>query len=179
MKKSIISTVIVIFAIISYSNAQHHSHAGQEHQEMSNKSKNLPNDIVLQNYIALKNALVKSNNNDVKTYAKILADNLKNFDYSSYNEKQKKHLKDILEDGIEHAIHMSKSSISHQREHFKHLSNDMVNLISITGVKNTVYQQFCPMYKGGSLWLSLESDIKNPYYGATMLSCGAVQKIYK
>ena len=133
MKKSIISTVIIMFTIISYSNAQHHNHAAHEHQEMDSKSKNLHNEIILQNYMETKTALVKSNNNDVKTYAKKLADNFNSFDFSGYNKEQIVELKDILEDGKEHAIHMSKSPISHQREHFKLLSNDMVGLIAITG----------------------------------------------
>ncbi|EKF53808.1 hypothetical protein I215_15663, partial [Galbibacter marinus] len=45
-----------------------------------------------------------------------------------------------------------------------------------TGTENTLYQQFCPMYDGGSAWLSLSKDIKNPYYGSQMLNCGKVQK---
>jgi hypothetical protein len=32
------------------------------------------------------------------------------------------------------------------------------------------------MYDGGSAWLSMEEDIKNPYYGSQMLNCGKVQR---
>ena len=35
-----------------------------------------------------------------------------------------------------------------------------------------VYYQYCPMKNG--YWLSKEKDIKNPYYGSSMLTCGKV-----
>lgn len=34
----------------------------------------------------------------------------------------------------------------------------------------TTYYQYCPMKK--AYWVSLTKEIKNPYYGAAMLSCG-------
>ncbi|HAT65637.1 MAG TPA: hypothetical protein DCS66_13750, partial [Flavobacteriaceae bacterium] len=47
------------------------------------------------------------------------------------------------------------SAMDHQREHFKILSKDITDMIAITGTENTLYQQFCPMYDGGSAWLSM------------------------
>ena len=84
--------------------------------------------------------------------------------------------KDIIDDAKEHAEHISRSEMDHQREHFKTLSKDIIDLVAITGTETTLYQQFCPMYDKGSAWLSKEKEIKNPYYGSKMLSCGKVQK---
>ncbi len=39
-------------------------------------------------------------------------------------------------------------------------------------INQPVYYQYCPMKKG--YWLSKEKDIKNPYYGSSMLTCGKV-----
>ncbi|KKM63345.1 hypothetical protein LCGC14_1512330, partial [marine sediment metagenome] len=85
---------------------------------------------------------------------------------------------DIIEDAKEHAEHISESPIGHQREHFDVLSKDMIDLIAITGTEEKLYQDFCPMYNDnkGAQWLSATKEIKNPYYGAKMMSCGSVQK---
>ena len=40
-----------------------------------------------------------------------------------------------------------------------------------------VYVQYCPMAKGQ--WLSDEKEIKNPYYGNSMLTCGSVKSEIK
>ena len=132
---------------------------------------------VLKDYFNLKNALVADDNAKAKTLGATLATTLANFDVSSnFSDTQKAELKDIIEDAVEHAEHISESAIDHQREHFKILSKDVTDMVAITGTENTLYQQFCPMYDGGSAWLSMSKDIKNPYYGSQMLNCGKVQK---
>ena len=131
---------------------------------------------VLNDYFNLKNALVGDDNGKAKELGATLATSLGNFDASHYTDAQQSELKDIVEDAVEHAEHISESDIAHQREHFKVLSKDVIDMVAITGTENTLYQQFCPMYDGGSAWLSLSKDIKNPYYGSQMLNCGKVQK---
>ncbi|TYB71868.1 DUF3347 domain-containing protein [Bizionia saleffrena] len=132
---------------------------------------------VLNDYFNLKDALVADDNAKAKTLGATLATTLENLEISSnFSDTQKTELKDIIEDAIEHAEHISKNEIDHQREHFKILSKDVTDMVAITGTENTVYQQFCPMYDGGSAWLSMSKDIKNPYYGSKMLHCGKVQK---
>jgi len=132
---------------------------------------------VLKDYFNLKNALVADDNAKAKTLGATLATTLGNFDVSSnFSDTQKAELKDIIEDALEHAEHISESDIAHQREHFKVLSEGVTDMVAITGTENTLYQQFCPMYDGGSAWLSMSKDIKNPYYGSQMLNCGKVQK---
>jgi hypothetical protein len=88
-------------------------------------------------------------------------------------------LADIIDDATEHAQHIAKSPIAHQREHFKSLSKDIADMVTITGTKNTIYEQFCPMYDGGSAWLSINKEVSNPYYGSKMLKCGKVQREIK
>ncbi|UJH91890.1 DUF3347 domain-containing protein [Antarcticibacterium sp. 1MA-6-2] len=100
------------------------------------------------------------------------------FDMSEYEGGQQKELTEIIEDAKEHAEHITMSDIAHQREHFDILSVDLVDMLEITGSPKTLYQQFCPMYNSnkGAIWLSASEEIKNPYFGQKMLTCGEVQK---
>ena len=52
----------------------------------------------------------------------------------------------------------------------------MINSVQLFGVNEKVYIEFCPMVDGnkGAYWLSLEKEIRNPYYGESMLKCGEV-----
>jgi hypothetical protein len=45
----------------------------------------------------------------------------------------------------------------------------------------TIYIDHCPMYNDnkGADWISKESGIKNPYYGAMMLTCGSTKETIK
>lgn len=131
---------------------------------------------VLVDYMVLKDALVATNNDEASKAGKKLESTLNGFNVSSYTSEQQKELKDIIADAKEHAEHIGKSEMDHQREHFKILSKDIIDMVAITGTDNTLYQQFCPMYDGGSAWLSMVKDVKNPYYGSKMLNCGEVQK---
>ena len=42
--------------------------------------------------------------------------------------------------------------------------------VKLTG--DPIYQAYCPMKK--AYWLSSQKDIKNPYFGNAMLTCGEV-----
>jgi hypothetical protein len=81
---------------------------------------------------------------------------------------------EILESAKEHAEHIVKKPIDHQREHFETLSTDITDLITLLGTDKTLYQDYCPMKKVS--WLSETKEIKNPFYGSKMLTCGSVKK---
>ncbi len=131
---------------------------------------------VLSDYMALKDALVATNKDDAAKAGKNLESTLSGFNVSSYSTEQQKELIEIISNANEHAEHISKSEIDHQREHFKALSNNIIDMVGITGTETKLFQQFCPMYDKGSSWLSMSKDIKNPYYGNKMLACGRIEK---
>lgn len=135
-------------------------------------------DILVANYLELKDALVADNKDGAAKVGAKMVSTFNSFDTSSFSSAQQKELKDIVEDAKKHAEHISKSPIDHQREHFDVLSKDMIDLIAITGTEKTLYQDFCPMYNNnkGAQWLSADKEIKNPYYGSKMMTCGSVQK---
>ncbi|WP_417358043.1 DUF3347 domain-containing protein [Flavobacterium sp.] len=167
---------------ISHSEMNHDSNNGH-HDDMNSESNSMEMNLqdsgaqkIVADYMALKDALVATNKDEAAKAGKQLETSLKSFDISSYTAEQQEELKDIIDDAKEHAEHISRSEIDHQREHFKTLSKDIIDLVAITGTENTLYQQFCPMYDGGSAWISMSKDIKNPYYGDKMLTCGKVQK---
>lgn len=133
---------------------------------------------IVGDYLELKNALVADNKEAAAKVGEKLVGSLENFDKSKFDKEQQGELTDIIEDATEHAEHIAKSHLDHQREHFDVLSKDVIDLISITGTKKTLYQDFCPMFndKKGAQWLSATKEIKNPYYGSKMVTCGSVQK---
>ncbi len=131
---------------------------------------------ILNDYFNLKDALVADDNIKAKNLGATLAKSLGNLNVSNYSDAQKADLKDIIEDAVEQSEHISKNDIDHQREHFKILSIDVTDMLSITGTTTKLYEQFCPMYDGGSAWLSMNEEVKNPYYGSKMLKCGKVQR---
>ena len=128
-------------------------------------------------YLIIKDALVTDKSKAAAEASEKLTKALGKFDTSKYDLEQQKELKEIIETAKEHAEHIAKSEMDHQREHFKALSTDMIDLVAIIGTPNTLYQQFCPMYDQGSAWLSASNQIRNPYYGSKMLKCGKVQKV--
>lgn len=131
---------------------------------------------ILSDYFNLKDALVDDDNDKAKTLGGTLAKSLGTLDKAQYSENQQEKLVDIIADATKQSEHISESDIVQQREYFKILSKDLIDMVAFTGTENTLYQQFCPMYDGGSAWLSKSNNIKNPYYGSKMLTCGKVQK---
>jgi hypothetical protein len=153
-----------------------HNNKNASDNMMSSKTQNPDVKLMLADYMTLKDALVATNKEESANAGKKLENSLSNFNMSSYTAEQQKELKDIITDAKEHAEHIGKSEMSNQREHFKILSKDMIDMLAITGTNTTLYQQFCPMYDKGSSWLSMNKNIKNPYYGSKMMTCGKVEK---
>jgi hypothetical protein len=134
-------------------------------------------------YLQLKNALVNDNSKDAASAGVSLGSELKNLDKSSMTPEEKKVFEDVAEDASMHSEHIGENAgnIKHQREHFDMLSKDIYDLVKAFGSSQLLYKDFCPMYndKKGAFWLSETKDIKNPYYGKAMLTCGSVKEEIK
>ena len=144
-------------------------------QQKADRSK-----LLVASYLQLKNALVSDDAKEAAIVAEVMVRAFKGFNASGFNSDQQKEIAEIIENASEQVEHIADnaSKIEHQREHFEVLSNDMSDLIAIVGSEQTLYQTKCPMYnKGkGGIWLSETKEIKNPFYGGKMLTCGSVQK---
>ena len=135
-------------------------------------------------YLQMKNAFTKDNTNDAATAGKTLQAAFINFDTKTLSAQQQKIIADIADDAKEHAEHIGANggNIAHQREHFDMLSKDMADLIKTFGNGGqTLYKDFCPMYnKGkGGYWISETKEIKNPYLGKGMPTCGTMKEEIK
>jgi membrane fusion protein, copper/silver efflux system len=70
----------------------------------------------------------------------------------------------------------SKKDIEEKRKVFAFLSNDLINTLQVMGLdmgSKSLYIEYCPMVD--AFWLSLEKEIRNPYYGEKMIKCGEVK----
>lgn len=137
---------------------------------------------IIKDYLALKNALVADNGKLAADAGRKLLTTLKTIDMKSVPSGKHKEYTDIAADAMENAEHIGDNAgkIAHQREHLASLSKDMNDLIAMFGTPQQLYQQHCPMYNEGkgAIWISEIKEIKNPYYGGEMLTCGSVKKKY-
>ncbi|WP_026763204.1 DUF3347 domain-containing protein [Sediminibacterium salmoneum] len=135
---------------------------------------------IVTDYLSLKNALVSDNDKAAASAGKKLLATLNKVDMQSVPADKHQKYMDIADDAKEHAEHIGENAgnIHHQREHLSSLSEDLKDLIALFGASQILYQDHCPMFNDnkGAIWLSESKDIKNPYYGSEMLTCGNVQK---
>lgn len=129
---------------------------------------------IIDSYLQIKNALVADDKDGAAKGASVMLTAFYNFDMSKLSGETHNEYMEIYESAKEQAEHIEKSPIDHQREHFETLSTDVSDLITLLGTDKTLYIDYCPMKKMS--WLSETKDIKNPYYGSKMLTCGNIQK---
>ena len=76
----------------------------------------------------------------------------------------------------------SEQTIGTVRASFEHVSNFVLELQNTFGhsKETMLYEVFCPMAfdNQGASWLQDKREVKNPYFGASMLSCGEVKQTY-
>ena len=116
---------------------------------------------LFQHYNHIKTAMVASDAAAVKTGANALL-----------NVSGDATLKEIAQtianaDGIEN-----------QRKALLDLTASVERLLDNAITSGAIYKQYCPMAfnNTGAYWLSSEKEIRNPYFGDAMLSCGSVKE---
>ncbi|MFC0604899.1 efflux RND transporter periplasmic adaptor subunit [Winogradskyella pulchriflava] len=137
--------------------------------------------VVYNDYIHLKNALVKEDSKNTSASATSLLNNLSKVDMKLLSDnKAHTHWMSLVGDIKSTATSISETSdIKTQRDHFKHLSSHLIHAVQLFGVKEKVYVEFCPMAdnNNGAYWLSKEEKVINPYFGDAMLTCGEVTQV--
>jgi len=135
--------------------------------------------VVFNDYINLKNALVKEDPIGSSQNASSLLSNLSKVDIKLLKDDAYNHWMS-LEKQIKSSTTLIAESqdIKSQRNHFKLLSSHLIKAVQIFGVQEKVYVEFCPMAdnNNGAYWLSKEAQIFNPYFGDAMLKCGEVKQ---
>jgi Cu(I)/Ag(I) efflux system membrane fusion protein len=173
----------------------HEGHLGMEknpsannenHSNMNKRikvSKDFQNQlkVVFNDYIKLKDALVKDDSNNVIVEAKRLFDDLSKVDMKLLKDSEgHSHWMSLEKEIKASATSISNTpKITEQRAYFKSLSSDLTNAIEVFGINEKVYHQFCPMAdkNKGAYWLSKEEKVINPYFGDAMLTCGEVKQV--
>ena len=131
-------------------------------------------------YFELKNNLVQDNFEGAVQSAKNMSNVLNQINMGIFTEDA--HMiwmkyQPNLKDGLTHIDHMQ--TIDDLRDEFINISKAMIALSESFGSMNgKVYVQHCPMadHNKGADWLSMDKEIKNPYFGSAMLTCGEIKE---
>lgn len=154
-----------------------------EVQANTDVNSNTPVNDVITSYLQLKNALANDNSKEAAAAGSEVQKAIEKANLASFSADQKKVFADVKDDAKEHAEHIAANAnnIKHQREHFETLSKDLYDMVKVFGTGQTLYQTHCPMYNNnkGANWLSETKEIKNPYLGSKMSTCGEVKEEIK
>jgi len=127
----------------------------------STKSSDTGNAGTLDNYLAIKDALVATNAAKASQAAKAFLE-------VNTNASLKTSLQMIA----------NTTDVNAQRQAFEELSKEMYFFVKAENPGVTIYKQYCPMAfnNKGAYWLAKEEQVNNPYFGDRMLHCGSVQE---
>lgn len=130
---------------------------------------------VLEKYLEVKDALVKTDGKSASAKATELVTAIKKVKMDKLTPEQHSVWMKVQTQLAEDAEHISDTKdVSHQRDHFTTLSTSIYALQKTVKSSVPIYHQFCPMANNGkgAYWISKEKSVKNPYYGSKMLGCG-------
>jgi hypothetical protein len=138
---------------------------------------------VFTSYVELKEAFVASDANKVKDEAKQtdealakvdmkLVSGAAHNDWMNYLSPIQSSLKEI----------QASTDIEAQRKAFSNLSDNLYKSVKAFGLGGKeAFYEYCPMAfnNEGAYWLSDQKQIRNPYFGDKMLTCGEVKEKLK
>ena len=132
-------------------------------------------------YLTLKDALVETNGKAAEEAASQMLSSLSKVDMSLVKDDAHNYW---MEQQTAIKAHVEKIVSSHdieeQRKQFDFLSQALIKSTKVFGIgEATLYVQHCPMANDnqGADWLSSAEEIRNPYFGDKMMTCGLVKTI--
>jgi membrane fusion protein, copper/silver efflux system len=138
---------------------------------------------VANKYFAVKNALVDSNPLIAASAAKEVLTALKAVDMKLLDGNAHDAWMTLVKPMEQGASGIStKTDVEAQRKDFELLSDHLIEVVERFGLNSEkAYRAYCPMAfdDKGAYWLSEFEDIKNPYFGASMLRCGENRDVYR
>lgn len=138
---------------------------------------------VFSSYVSLKDAFVSSEAGKIKAEAARTQQALGNVDMKKLSGTAHNDWMNYT-GGIESSLIeiLASQDIEAQRKAFSSLSDNLYKSIKAFGLggKNAFYE-FCPMAfnNEGAYWISEAEQIRNPYFGDKMLTCGQVKEKLK
>ncbi|WP_413533157.1 DUF3347 domain-containing protein [Empedobacter brevis] len=160
-------------------NMNHHEMNHSNHQIENAQEKNQLSQL-FDSYFSLKDAFVKGDENEISTQISSFSKSIAAIDMTKLSVESHLVWMQVLND-LEATSNqlIQEKNIEKQRSIFAKLSEPMYKLAQKAKLGYTVYYQNCPMFKGGSNWLSKEESIQNPFYGNMMLTCGSTIETIK
>lgn len=160
--KPIIYSLILTALVFSCSNAKTEQ-ADNSQQPKANTTTGTQSNVI-SDYMALKDAFVQS---DIQTVKSLALDLVKTLEVQNVKIE-------IIEAARSIA---SNEDLDQQRIAFKTVTDGLIEEWQSNDAQ-TIYVQYCPMAfdNTGANWLSLSEEIRNPYFGDKMLTCGRVEK---
>ncbi|MDJ1498869.1 DUF3347 domain-containing protein [Cytophagaceae bacterium DM2B3-1] len=135
---------------------------------------------VLTSYFMLKDSFVKSDTTEINQKATDLIGATNKVDTTKLNTEVQTKWKTSKAMIIRSVTTLqTEKGLEDKRAGFEDLSKIMYEVVNTYGATTTVYKQYCPMALNdkGAYWLSVNKEIKNPYFGDKMLECGEVQEV--
>ena len=167
MKKTMLIALAALMSLAGYSQHDHAGHAVSKDQAQGHVMfKDEKVGAAYAHYVHLKDALVASKSDEAKRAASELQKSLTSLSNS----------KKAAESASKIA---AATDLEAQRKEFSTLSNEMTSLVKVSKPSmGSIYLKYCPMANNnqGAYWLSNEKQIKNPYFGDAMLTCGSVKE---
>ncbi|MCB0493861.1 MAG: efflux RND transporter periplasmic adaptor subunit [Cyclobacteriaceae bacterium] len=138
---------------------------------------------LLNPYLAMKDALVKTNAAEASKISNAFINKLSEVDRKLVKgEAHDSWMKLLQNMKIAATLIQSTENIENQRKSFSDLSNSYyaaIDEFAITGLH--AYYQYCPMANEnkGAYWISQVKEIQNPYFGSKMMRCGETKSELK
>lgn len=136
---------------------------------------------LFKNYFELKDALTEDDLTTAISKVKSLQQSIEQVDMKLFQGDAHQVWMDYSMEFRKNLEQANKAEgIDQIRESFIHVSKAIVDMNrSFQPLKYSTYVQHCPMANNnqGADWLSKEKEIRNPYFGSSMLSCGELKSI--
>ncbi len=134
--------------------------------------------VLFQGYLNVKDALLMDDFNLAQKQAKGLSNDLEEVRMHWFKgESRKTWMKYSNPMASALSVMESAKNLEEGRDAFQLLSNQFVGLAKAFGSPSTpLFIQHCPMagHNQGADWISGEREVRNPYFGESMLKCGEV-----
>ncbi|MEX2594812.1 MAG: efflux RND transporter periplasmic adaptor subunit [Anditalea sp.] len=137
---------------------------------------------VVDAFLELKNGLVDGDEEETARYGADLLAALEKLDGNSLSGNAKAFWDEKRSFLFEHTkLCKEADSMEGKRENFTFLSQPLVKIVEAFGAEQTLYVDFCPMANDnkGAYWLSEVKEIRNPFMGEEMRTCGEVKDVIK
>ncbi len=136
---------------------------------------------VYKDYMTLSEALVNANSSKASESAKKIQKNLLKIPHELLRNKETHDVWVNSSNTLSRYLNeiSAENDLEKKRLVFINLSKEMINIVKLFGVQDTIYIVHCPMANEnkGADWISFENKVLNPYFGDKMLHCGKVTQV--